>query len=251
MAHLPEGKQPLPVPRALETKEIPAVVAEFKTAAQMAKLAGFDGIELHGANGYLIDTFLQSSTNKREDAYGGSIEKRYRFLKEVVEAVLQVFPASRVGVRISPHSPYNDMGAADNREQFLYVAKQLSQFKLAYLHVLIGTGFGVTDKIKPMVMEEFRKVYSGTLIANVGYDRDSGEKELLSGNADLISYGRHYLSNPDLVERFANNWPLNPAPDAKMWFSPPYNGGEGYTEYTPYVAKQEAKEEKQEEEIES
>ncbi len=135
--HTPTGKQPHEVPRALETSEIPRVVADYRRAAERAKQAGFDGVELHAANGYLIDQFLQSKTNHRTDEYGGSVENRYRFLKEVIEAVTSVWPAQRVGVRLSPNSPYNDMGSPDYREQFSFVAGQLDRFGLAYLHVLV------------------------------------------------------------------------------------------------------------------
>ena len=138
--HTPTGKQPHEVPRALETSEIPRVVADYRRAAERAKAAGFDGVEIHAANGYLIDQFLQSKTNHRTDEYGGSVEKRYRFLKEVVEAVTSVWPAHRVGVRLAPNGTYNDMGSPDYREQFTFVAGQLDRFGLAYLHVLDGLG---------------------------------------------------------------------------------------------------------------
>ncbi|HRA88002.1 MAG TPA: alkene reductase, partial [Planctomycetaceae bacterium] len=132
--HTPTGKQPHEVPRALETDEIPKVVDDYRKAAELAKGAGFDGVEIHSANGYLIDTFLQSKTNHRTDQYGGSVENRYRFLKEVVEGVTSVWPANRVGVRVSPNGAFNDMGSPDYREQFTFVASQLDQFGLAYLH---------------------------------------------------------------------------------------------------------------------
>ena len=138
--HTPTGKQPHEVPRALETSEIPRVVGDYRRAAERAKAAGFDGVEIHGANGYLIDAFLQSKTNHRTDPYGGSVENRYRFLKEVVEAVTTVWPANRVGVRLSPNGVFNDMGSPDYREQFTFVASQLDRFGLAYLHVMDGLG---------------------------------------------------------------------------------------------------------------
>ncbi len=140
--HTPVGKQPHEIPRVLQTSEIPRVVNDYRQAAQRAKEAGFDGIELHAANGYLIDQFLQSKTNHRTDQYGGSVDNRYRFLKDVVEAVSSVWPANRVGVRLSPNGVYNDTGSPDFREQFTYVAAQLDRVGLAYLHVVDGLAFG-------------------------------------------------------------------------------------------------------------
>ena len=141
-AHTPDGKKPYETPRALDIEEIPRVVEEYRLAAANAKEAGFDGVEIHAANGYLIDEFLQSKTNHRTDKYGGSIENRYRFLKEVVEAVLTVWDADSVGVRLSPNGSFNDMGSPDYREAFTYIAKQLNNYGLAYLHLLDGLAFG-------------------------------------------------------------------------------------------------------------
>lgn len=202
-------KVPHVTPRALETEEIPKLIEEIRQSAQRAKDVGFDGVEIHGANGYLIDEFLQSCTNHREDKYGGSIEKRFQFLKETLEAILTVFPANRIGVRISPQGNFNDMGSDDFREQFLYVAEQLNQHDLAYLHVMIGLGFGFHEKGDPMTLNEFRDVYNGCIMANCGFDQQSAEDVLQSGGADLISFGRPFISNPDLVERFRNNWELD------------------------------------------
>ena len=140
--HTPEGKQPHEVPRALETSEMAGIAAEYRDAAKAALEAGFDGVEVHSANGYLLDSFLQSKTNHRTDDYGGSIENRYRLLDEVVTAVCEVCPSNRVGVRLSPNGSYNDMGSSDFREQFTYAAEQLDKFGLAYLHILDGLAFG-------------------------------------------------------------------------------------------------------------
>src|SRR5882672_5448318 len=148
--HTPTGKQPLEVPRALETSEIPRVVEDYRRAAERAKQAGFDGVEIHAANGYLIDEFFQSKTNHRTDKYGGSVENRYRFLKEVVEAVTSVLPAKRVGVHLAPNGAFNDMGSPDFREQFTFVAGQLDRFGLAYLHVVDGLAFGFHKLGEPM-----------------------------------------------------------------------------------------------------
>ena len=230
-AHTPSGKKPYEIPRALETEEIPQVVEEYRQAAANAKQAGFDGVEIHGANGYLIDEFLQSKTNQRSDRYGGSIANRYRFLKEVIEAVLSVWDAQSVGVRLSPNGSFNDMGSPDYREAFTYIVRQLNSFKLGYLHLLDGLAFGFHELGKPMTIGEVRKIYDGTLIGNCGYDRAAAEKAIASGDADAIAFGRPYISNPDLVTRLANDWELNPDAEMDVWYSP---GAEGYTDFPTY-----------------
>ena len=226
--HSPAGKQPYETPRALETHEVAAVVQDYRRAAERAKAAGFDGIEIHAANGYLIDQFLQSKTNHRTDVYGGSLENRFRFLKEIVEAILNVWPADRVGVRLSPNGVFNDMGSPDFRETFTDVAKRLNAFRLAYLHVVDGLAFGFHELGAPMQLPEFRAVFSGTLMGNCGYSAEAAESAIASGNADLIAFGRPFLSNPDLVERFANSWDLNPPAEMQVWSS---SGAEGYTDF--------------------
>jgi 2,4-dienoyl-CoA reductase-like NADH-dependent reductase (Old Yellow Enzyme family) len=231
--HTPAGKRPYEVPRALETAEIPRVVADYRQAAERAREAGFDGVEIHAANGYLIDEFLHSKTNHRTDEYGGSIENRYRFLKEVVEAVTSVWPAHRVGVHLSPNGAYNDMGSPDYREQFTYVAGQLDRFGLAYLHIVDGLAFGFHNLGEPMTLAEFREVFHGPLIGNCGYTKETAAEAIARGYADLISFGRPFISNPDLVERFRNGWPLaEPAPMSD-WSSP--TGAKGYTDFPPYA----------------
>ena len=227
----PNGKQPRQTPRALETEEIPQVVEDYRKAAANAKKAGFDGVEIHAANGYIIDEFLQSKTNHRTDKYGGSIENRYRFLKEIVEAILTVWDAGRVGVRLSPNGNYNDMGSPDFRETFTYVAQQLNQYGLGYLHMIDGLEFGFHELGEPMTLAEIKKVYDGTVMGNCGYDRHDAERAIASGNADLIAFGRPIISNPDLVDRFANNWELNPNPDVSIWYS---FDAKGYTDFPTY-----------------
>ena len=227
----PIGKQPYETPRALETNEIPLVVEDYRRAAQRAKDAGFDGVEIHAANGYLIDQFLQSKTNHRTDQYGGNLENRYRFLKEIVEAILTVLPANRVGVRLSPNGNFNDMGSEDFRETFLYVAQQLNAYGLAYLHIVDGLAFGFHELGEPMVLAEFRNVFTGPLMANCGYTQETAEAAIKEGYADLIAFGRPLISNPDLVSRFANGWPLNPPPDPSIWYS---FDKEGYTDFPTY-----------------
>src|ERR1700682_5241978 len=231
--HTPAGKQPPEAPRALKTSEIPRVVEDYRRAAERAKEAGFDGVELHAANGYLIDQFLQSKTNNRTDKYGRSVENRYRFLKEVIEAATSVWPAHRVGVHLSPNGPYNDMGSPDYREQFTFVAGQLDRFGLAYLHVVDGLAFGFHTLGEPMTLAEFRKVFHGPLVGNCGYTKETAEQTIAEGHADLISFGRPFISNTDLVERFRNGWPLaEPAPMSD-WSSP--SGGKGYTDFPAYA----------------
>lgn len=232
--HTPTGKQPHEIPRALDTAEIPRVVDDYRKAAARAKAAGFDGVEVHGANGYLIDEFLQSKTNRRTDQYGGSVESRYRFLKEVVAAVTSVWPANRVGVRLSPNGAYNDMGSPDFREQFTFVAGQLDGFGLAYLHVMDGLGFGFHKLGEPMTLADFRSVFHGPLIGNCGYTRETAEKAVADGSADLIAFGRPFISNPDLVERFRHGWPLAPLAPMTDWYSP--TGEKGYTDFGPHAA---------------
>lgn len=230
----PAGKQPHEVPRALETSEIPRVVDDYRRAAERAKSAGFDGVEVHAANGYLIDTFLQSRTNCRTDRYGGSIENRCRFLEEVVEGVTSVWPARRVGVRLSPNGAFNDMGSPDYREQFTSVAVRLDRFGLAYLHVMDGLAFGFHKLGEPMTLAEFRKVFHGPLVGNCGYTQKTAEEVVAGGHADLIAFGRPFISNPDLVERFRNGWPLaKPAPMSD-WYSPVAE--KGYTDFARYSA---------------
>ena len=227
--HTPTGKQPHEVPRALETAEISRVVDDYRRAAHRAMAAGFDGVEIHAANGYLIDEFLQSRTNHRTDHYGGNIENRYRFLEQVVQAVTSVVPVNRVGVRLSPNGVFNDMGSPDYREQFTFVASQLDRFGLAYLHVMDGLAFGFHKLGEPMTLTEFRRVFRGPLIGNCGYTQVTAETAISQGHADLIAFGRPFISNPDLVERFRNGHPL--AADAPLsdWYLP--TGPKGYTDY--------------------
>ncbi len=232
--HTPNGKEPHETPRALSLEEIPSLIQDYRSAAQRAKAAGFDGVEVHSANGYLLDTFLQSKTNHRTDEYGGSIENRYRLLDEVVQAVSQVWGASQVGVRLSPNGVYNDMGSPNYREQFTFVAKELDKFGLAYLHVMDGLGFGFHELGEPMTLNEFRQVFGGNIIGNCGYTQEKAEQAITEGHADLIAFGRPFISNPDLVERFANGWPLNPEAEVEKWYTP--LGSEGYTDFPLYAS---------------
>jgi len=226
--HTPTGKQAHEVPRALELDEIKRIVNDYAQAAKRAIETGFDGVEIHGANGYLIDQFSQSTSNIRTDAYGGSIENRSRFLFEIVDAVCKTIDSKKVGIRISPNGIYNGMGSKDFRELFLYVAKNLNQYNLAYLHVMDGLGFGFHDLGEPMTLKEFKNVFKGLVIGNVGYTKESAEETISNGDADMIAFGRPFISNPDLVERFKNNLELNPEAPMNLWYCP---GKEGYTDW--------------------
>ncbi|MEM8713875.1 MAG: alkene reductase [Planctomycetota bacterium] len=227
--HTATGKQPHEVPRALEASELPGIVADYVQAAERAKRAGFDGVEIHSANGYLLDEFLQSKTNQRTDEYGGSPENRFRLLREIVTAVTQVFPADRVAVRLSPNGVFNDMGSPDFRETFSYAAMELSAFGLAYLHVMDGLGFGFHELGEAMTLKEFRAVYDGPLMGNCGYDLDMAKAAVEAGDADMIAFGRPFIANPDLVERFENGWPLAES-DPSQWYSGEH-AEEGYTDF--------------------
>lgn len=233
--HTPQGKEPTETPRALATDEIPRVVDDYRQAAERARRAGFDGVEIHGANGYLVDEFLQAKTNQRTDQYGGSIEKRYQLLKEIVEAVATACPINRVGVRLSPNGAFNDMGSPDYREQFTYVASQLDRFGLAYLHVIDGLAFGFHKLGEPMMLTEFRQVFHGPLMGNCGYTQQTAETAIAEGHADLIAFGRPFISNPDLVERFAHGWPLAKPAAIGDWYTP--KGAKGYTDFPAYAAQ--------------
>jgi N-ethylmaleimide reductase len=227
----PLGKKPYETPRPMTVAEIKRTVADYRQAAENAKAAGFSGVEVHGANGYLLNQFLDGSTNRRDDQYGGSIENRFRFFREVLAAVLEVWPKERVGARISPNGVFNDMGCDDFRELFLYVAGEIDKLDLGYLHIMDGLAFGFHQKGEPMTLAEFKPVYKGAIIGNCGYDQESAAKRLAEGTADIIAFGRPFITNPDLPDRFKNGWPLNPAKDMSLWYTP---GPEGYTDYEPY-----------------
>ncbi len=229
-AYTYEGLQPFVTPRALETEEIPGVIEQYRHAAKNAMEAGFDGVEIHAANGYLLDQFLRDGTNHRTDAYGGSVMNRARLLLEVTEAVSEVWGADRVGVRISPVHTFNSMYDSQPHLTFGYVAKQLNQFGLAYLHV-VGSRFGdgayPVNSVQPFEEGMLRDAFTGSYMANAGYDRDRALTALESDEADLIAFGSLFIANPDLPLRLAWNAPLN-APDVSTF----YGGSEkGYTDY--------------------
>jgi 2,4-dienoyl-CoA reductase-like NADH-dependent reductase (Old Yellow Enzyme family) len=229
--YTPTGKKPFETPRALTIDEITQIITEYGLAAKRGMEAGFDGIEIHGANGYLIDQFLQSKTNQRDDIYGGSHENRFRFLKEVVLEVANYVPESRIGVRLSPNGAFNDMGSPDFRESFTYFVAELDRLPVAYLHILDGLKFGFHNLGEPLKIGEFRELFSRTLMANCGYTLASGEEAVKNGSTDLVAYGRPYMSNPDLVERFTNGWPLADVAPMSVWYS---FDEKGYADYPKY-----------------
>jgi N-ethylmaleimide reductase len=207
-------------PRALETAEIPGIVEQFRRGAVNALAAGFDGVELHAANGYLLDQFLRDGTNRRNDRYGGSLENRARLLEEVTRAVVSVWCPHRVGVRLSPVSSFNDMSDSDPQRTFEFAAGRLARFGPAYLHV-IDSGDA------PFDYERLRRAFGGTFIINGGYDRSRADADITAGKADLVSFGKLFLANPDLPLRFRRNAPLN-WPDRSTFYG---GGAEGYIDY--------------------
>ena len=219
-------------PRALETREMPELVNTYARAAQHAMDVGFDGVEIHAGNGYLLDQFLRSSTNLRDDAYGGSAEKRARLLLEVLDAVCTAIGNDRVGVRLSPVSTFNDLRDETPQETFEYVVGQLNPRKLAFLDLLQGTGGMPVEQWPPFDYERLRKIYAGNLIRNNGYDFAGAQLAVTSGAADAVAFGRLLLANPDLVERFRQGAALNQPDYEKL-----YAGEEkGYTDY-PFLAR--------------
>ncbi|TMW68960.1 hypothetical protein Poli38472_001116 [Pythium oligandrum] len=222
------------MPRALETDEIPGIVEDFRNSATLAKEAGFDGVEIHASGGYLIDQFLQSCTNKRTDKYGGSFENRARFLMEIVEAIKTVWPADRIGIRISPNRTYSEMGSEDNDEMFTYVMEELSKHELSYLAILDGYGSGYHDKCRILNAMDAKNAFKGPVFGTASYTRDIAEGAIRCGAADAVGFGMFYISNPDLAERFQHDWPL--APDASYeYFYDPAKGAEGYTTFPAYT----------------
>ncbi|MFC3908332.1 alkene reductase [Legionella dresdenensis] len=226
-AYTNTGFKPFVTPRALETDELPGIIAQYAHAAACAKKAGFDGIEIHAANGYLLDQFMRDKTNLRTDQYGGSIENRTRLALEVIDAVTRVWPAERVGIRISPISPLNDIADSNPQAVFGYLAEQLNRFKLAYIHCVEGTTIGPRDTNNTFDFQKLRHSFNGLYMANNGYDRDLAIKARQDNLADLIAFGRPFIANPDLVDRLLLQAPLAQAP-RETW----YGGDEhGYTDW--------------------
>jgi N-ethylmaleimide reductase len=223
---------PFVTPRALQIEEMPYLVRQYFRGARNALTAGFDGVEIHAANGYLLEQFIDSSTNRRDDRYGGTVENRVRLLTEVVETVTEVWGPDRVGVRLSPLSTFNDISDDDPETTFGHVAGQLSDYRLAYLHIVNPAMAALEKGAEPdaralRMLDLIRQRYRGTLMIAGGFDRDTAEAWLEQGKADLIAFGRKFLANPDLPERFRSGAPLN-AEDPTTFYG---GGAKGYTDY--------------------
>jgi len=222
-----DGFKPFVTPRALDLSEIPGIIAQYEHAARCAKKAGFDGIELHAANGYLLDQFMRDKTNLRTDQYGGNVENRARLLLEVVEAVTGIWPADRVGIRLSPVSPANDCADSQPEITFSYVVKQLNQFNPGYLHCVEGATGGSRTIAPDFSFKKLRNLFNGLYMANNGYDLALANQALRENLADLIAFGRPFIANPDLVERLKKGAPLAEAPK-ETWYG---GGRQGYTDW--------------------
>lgn len=225
-AFTPEGIKPSVTPREMTLDEIKATIADYEKAAQAAKDAGFDGVEVHGANGYLPAQFLEDGSNKRTDEYGGTVEKRARFLLEATDAAIKIFGPERVSVRLSPRIPYNDMSDSNLEQTYMYAVEALESRNVGILHFMEpGT---LPEGAKPLAPGA-RQRFSGIFVLNVGYDRKSAEQALQTGLADAVTFGTLFISNPDLPERFFLDAPLATA-DASTFYS---GSQEGYTDYPP------------------
>ena len=227
MAYTREGFQPHVTPRALETGEIEGVVDQYRHATDCARRAGFDGVEIHGANGYLIDQFLKDKTNLRTDRYGGSVENRTRFLKEVVAAVVGAWSVDRVGIRFSPVSRANDIADSDPKPVFMEAVRVIDRAGLVYMHLVEGATQGPREVPGGFDLQLLRRAFTGQYVANNGYDLDLAIRARANGAADLIAFGRPFIANPDLVARLKAGAPLA-EPDRSTF----YGGDErGYTDY--------------------
>jgi N-ethylmaleimide reductase len=225
--YTPLGMKPYETPRALTFEEVQKVPALFAFGAQRAKEAGFDGVEIHGANGYLIDQFLKDGVNKRVDAYGGNIANRTRLLIEIIEAVSKVWGKDRVGLRLSPSGSFGGMSDSDPLKHFSYIVEKVSDLEIAYLHIVEGDKADERHGAKMVDTSVLKKCFKGTLLSCGGYTQESAESALVSNKAELIVFGKLFLANPDLPKRFEQNKPLNKWDDTTF-----YAGGEkGYTDY--------------------
>jgi N-ethylmaleimide reductase len=227
------GLRPYVTPRALETSELPGIVPQYTAGSQLAKTAGFDGVEIHNANGYLLDQFLRDGTNHRTDEYGGPVANRARLTLEVTQAVTKVWGSDRVGIRFSPGGVFNDMRDSDPLATFSYVLRELNPFQLAYIDLVATTEDDLRHGAVIVSLADLRQEFHGPLIANGGFTRDTATRVLADRTADAVAFGRLYLANPDLPERLQSNSPLN-TPDESTF----YGGAEkGYTDY-PALASQ-------------
>jgi N-ethylmaleimide reductase len=228
------GAVPFATPRALELAEIPGIIDQFRVAARNAVAAGFDGVEIHGANGYLLDQFLLDGSNMRRDAYGGSVENRARLLLEVTEAVADVWGADRVGVRLSPSGTYGSVFDSNPGATYGYAVRMLDRYGLAYLHLIEPriSGNVQVAELPPIACSTLRPFFKGPIVAAGGFDAESAESILQKADADLVAFGRMFISNPDLPARIRNRWPLTPY-DRKAFYA---QDPRGYTDYPVYDA---------------
>lgn len=226
-AYTPSGFKPSETPRALELDEIPGIVADYAHAAKLAKEAGFDGVEIHSANGYLLQQFLSDKTNKRTDRYGGSIENRTRLVVEVTEAVTRVWGSDKVGIRLSPLTTFSDIGDSNPEPLYLSLVEQLNAFKLAYIHVVEGDTGGTRHPAGGFDLQKLKKASNALYIANNGFTRDLALEARDNDEADLICFGRPFISNPDLVERLQQDAKLA-EPDQATFYA---GEAKGYTDY--------------------
>lgn len=222
-----KGFQPFVTPRALTVEDIGDIVQQYAHAAACAKKAGFDGVEIHAANGYLLDQFIRDKTNHRQDEYGGSLENRTRIVMEVLEAITAVWSSDRVAIRLAPVSPVNDIADSQPMQTFSYLVQQLNRFNLAYLHCVEGVTIGARDIPADFSFKKLRQLFNGLYMANNGYDLELALKARREDLADLIAFGRPYIANPDLVRRLKTGAPLVDAPK-KFWYG---GGAEGYTDW--------------------
>jgi len=221
-----QGMLDFEVPRALELNEIPGIVEQYRQAAINAKQAGFDGVEIHAANGYLLDQFLKDGTNKRDDVYGGSIENRTRLILEVVQAVTDIWGGNRVGIRISPTGTFNSMTETNAQDLYNYLVEKLNQFNLAYLHVVEHFGERSAEEFE-FDFVALRQLFNGAYIANGGYSGESAEQSLSNGHSDFVAFGAPFIANPDLPARIKLGAALNPA-DPNTFYG---GDAKGYTDY--------------------
>jgi N-ethylmaleimide reductase len=228
-----EGPKPHATPKAMTDADIKTAIGEYVQAAKNAVAAGFDGVELHGANGYLLEQFIRPNSNRRTDAYGGSIENRARFTLEVAKAVIAAIGKDKVGIRLSPYGAFNDMPPYPEMEtDYTYLARQLSALGLLYVHLVDHSSMGA-PAVPASIKQAFRREFKGALILSGGYDAARAEADLAAGKADLIAVGRPILANPDIIERWKSGAPVN-APDPTTFYTP---GPKGYTDY-PVLVKE-------------
>jgi len=226
------GLQDYPVPRAMSIEEIKHTKQEYVSAASNAIKAGFDGVELHGANGYLLEQFLSPVSNKRNDNYGGSVENRCRFLLEVIGGAVEAIGKERIGIRLSPYGVASDMPLYPEIDNtYKYLSERLNRMEILYIHIVDHSSMGAPE-VPIEIKKAIRKRFQGTIILSGGYTKERAENDLQGGLANLIAFGKPFINNPDLVERFIHDWPLSKELDMKTFYSP---GEKGYTDYPMYA----------------